>query len=1024
MNDWTRPVSKRTERIHVMLVRTAIPLLLLCLGSTPATAQQVVATFALRDFLKRDWQNELVMFPVSKDVFERDDLALIGPDEKPVTHQWAAADLATSERDSIAFLASVAEFGTSEYRLIRGNPARTTDLRIREGNESVTLENALTGVRIGGREALSNGPIAGIRLKSGRWVGGGQLDSPLVPKSCKTTVLSRGPVFADVLVSYEFPKFGFWRLRFRMIAGQPVVLVDEEFDMPEGSAYLLDLAKGFSPDELFYRDNQNTCRLVKTSSVAGETAFLLNPWPTWWNTIPEAHWAGFCRSDDLLMIGAREPSVWVEPDRTEWQTTIPFRKTDLVARFQLRGYRRQWMLAALSKAESVPEKEARVAPLPQQHLIKHGDLPLDRVKDYVFEWDDRKTSRPGLFLNRDELDRFRKRFKVDSDQLDKLRTTQIFPYRMEDHVSYFLATGDKELGQDIAVKAMELAQGAVDGFVKQDGLRNQGSCPHHRTRAMMWSAILADLAMSPGVLTPEERTRLKAQLAFLGYTMYSPTFHSPERGYRANPNMTTTARGMLGLIACSIHGHPEARNWAQLAIDEMDRELDQWCGPNGGWLEAPHYMTVSMDAIVSLALALRNTGFGEADWQYHPKLKNTMVWLAKISTPPDPRLDGDRHMPAIGNTYLGERTCLSGWAAFLFRNKDAQYSQQMQWMWKAHGMPRTLGIGGAYPGIQGYEQVVLDESMSVRAPAWGSEMFPDAGAVFRSHFPSDRETYLHYIQGPMHEHYDYDEGSFILWGKGSPLCEDFGYYGRAPAADHSRVDDGFVEELGNEGRIREFASGDGADYLRGERAGWNRQILFVKDDDPLGPTYFLIRDSVLSGREADWRVWIATDDAPPITQKPIRAAGRFEADLAVFFAEPTDVRPSTSQITRQAGASSFASRESTQRCLQVKMPPDQPLAAVLYPVMKDQPTPKMTALADGRVVKIESKYGTDYAMLALQNFRFELDGIQFYGKAGAVQIRPKGVRLSLPRRGRLSYRGTTVENRDGSARTISRRVGR
>jgi hypothetical protein len=63
-------------------------------------------------------------------------------------------------------------------------------------------------------------------------------------------------------------------------------------------------------------------------------------------------------------------------------------------------------------------------------------------------------------------------------------------------------------------------------------------------------------------------------------------------------------------------------------------------------------------------------------------------------------------------------------------------------------------------------------------------------------------------------------------------------------------------------------------------------------------------------------------------------------------------------------------------------------------------------------------------MLALQNFRFKADGIQFYGKAGAIQTRPKGVRLSLPRRGRLSYRGTTVENRDGAARTVSRRLAR
>ena len=266
--------------------------------------------------------------------------------------------------------------------------------------------------------------------------------------------------------------------------------------------------------------------------------------------------------------------------------------------------------------------------------------------------------------------------------------------------------------------------------------------------------------------------------------------------------MTTTARGMLGLVACCIPQHPQARDWAQIAIGEIQHELDTWCDANGGWLEAPHYMTVSMDSIVAVALALRGTGFSETEWAYHPKLKAALAWLAKISTPPDPRLNGDRHMPEIGNTYLGERTCLAGWAAWIWRDRDPAYARNMQWMWKAHGRPRTLGIGGAYPGLQGYASVVLDESIPAAAAAWTSELFPDTGAVLRAHFPGDRETYLHYIQGRMHQHYDYDEGSFILWGKGQPLCEDFGYYGRAPAADHSRVDDGFAEELGNEGQIQ------------------------------------------------------------------------------------------------------------------------------------------------------------------------------------------------------------------------------
>jgi hypothetical protein len=1005
-----------------MTARLIFTVLTWCALAAAQAADQPVATFSLTDHLNRTWEHELVFYPVADNVFGREDLALLGPDDKLVAHQWVPAEFAASGKPSVAFFADVPAFGGALYRLVRGTPARDTDLRLADSPNAVTIENSLTGIRLGGAAATSDGPVAGIRLASGRWVGGGALRVPDKPLRFAVRTLAQGPVFAESLVTYEFPNFCYWRLHVRVPAGEPLVLIDEEFLLPAGARYQLLLAKGWNPDEQFYRDNANRCQLAKIAAVPGEVAVQLKAWPTWWNPVPEAHWAAWCESsgDDLLALGCRDPGVWVEPGRTAWDTAVPVAKSPLAVDFQLQGFRRNWLLTTLKKSASLPGDETLVAPLPQQVLIRHGDVRLDDVKDLVLEWNDGGTPHPGLFLTPQELERVKRTVKVDPERLAALRTKPVFPYQMDEQVTYFLATGDVELGRNLARKACELVQQAVDGFVHQDRLRNQGSCPHHRTTTVMWSAILGDLALSPGILTPPERSRLKAQLAFLGYTLASPTFHSPERGYQANPNMTTTARGMLGLVACCLPQHPQARDWAQIAIEEIQRELETWCDDQGGWLEAPHYMTVSMDAIVSVALALRGKGFGDTEWAYHPRLKKAMAWLAKISTPPDPRLNGDRRMPEIGNTYLGERTCLPGWAAWIWRDRDPTYARNMQWMWLAQGKPQTLGIGGAYPGLQGYAMVILDETLPAAPPAWNSELFPDTGAVLRAHFPSERETYLHYIQGRMHQHYDYDEGSFILWGKGQPLCEDFGYYGRAPAADHSRVDDGFIEQLGNEGQIREFAAG-AVDYLRGERAGWHRQILFVKDEDPLGPNYFVVRDSVLSGREADWRVWIAADEPLDVDTNPVRATGRFAADLVVFFAEGPDGKRASEQITRRSGASGFSSQESTQRSLHVKMPPDQPVTAVLYPVMKDQPTPQFTLLAGGRAVRIASSYGTDYVWLGLEGFPFSAEGLDVQGKAGAVQVRPAGTRISLPRRGRVAFQGKTLENKTGGAATVSQK---
>lgn len=1005
--------------------------LLLCIACLPfgrTQAQNPVATFTIRDHLKRHWQRDLVFFPVPASVFQRDDLVLLGPDNSPTLYQWAPSDRSPGEEPCIAFRADVTEGSQASYRLVAGDPVRKSDLSIRKTADSVTVTNDALGITLGGAKAATVGPIAAIALPGGKSVVSGELHCDDKPQDVAVQVLASGPVFVDAVVEYDFPDYRFWRFRIRVISGEPAILIDEQFNLPEGAKYVLNLADGWKPDQLFYRDNGNRCRLTRVASVSADPIFHLQAWPFWWGEELQSNWVTLCgvREADCLTLAAREPGDWVTPGRTEWETAVTLDK-ELRACFQLQGFERKWMLVAQAKSAVVREEQLDqlATPSPQEYLIRHGDFPLDLIKDYALEWDDCKTARPRLFTTQDELTRFRKRFHADAAKLEELRKKPVFGYSMDDHVAYYLATGDETLARRLYEFSLNELQTTIDGYVGQQRLRNPGSCPHHRNRGVFWGAIAADLAMSSDSLTADERDRLKAQLAFLAYTLERPLIISPERGYHANPNMTTMARAMLGIIACTIPNHPMAADWAQMAIAEMEHELTEWSGPNGGWLEAPHYATASLDMIISLALALRGTGFSETEWQFHPRLRAAVGWLAKISTPPDSRLDDCRHMPAIGNTYLGEPTCLPGWMATIWQEKDPAFSRQMQWMWKAQGMRRTPGIGGAYPGLQGYNHVMLDEQLRDEAPPYGSELFPAAGAVFRSHFPSDRETYLHYIQGAMHQHYDFDEGSFVFWGKGSPLCEDFGYYGRAPAADHSRIDDGFYEALGVEGKIQEFASGDGVDYLRGERSGWHRQILFVKDGDSLGPNYALIRDAVLNGRDFDWRIWIATDDPINTDTNPIRAKGRFGVDLVVYFLAPDPRQISSEEATRTAGTAGWGhdNRSSTQRSLAMnKVAAGQPVCVVLYPVQADQPSPRFSTLADGRGVKIETSFGTDYAMLGLEQFAFAGDGIRFSGKAGVIQLRSDGSRLSLPRRGTIVCRDQQLDARSDSDRTATRTI--
>ena len=103
------------------------------------------------------------------------------------------------------------------------------------------VANDKTGIRLYTKsEAWQRGPIAGVKLVSGKWIGSGELKWPAAPPDFQTTVQTDGPVFADVESTYKSSNGDFWKLRFRVIAGEPVILVDEEFSGPADAYYQFD----------------------------------------------------------------------------------------------------------------------------------------------------------------------------------------------------------------------------------------------------------------------------------------------------------------------------------------------------------------------------------------------------------------------------------------------------------------------------------------------------------------------------------------------------------------------------------------------------------------------------------------------------------------------------------------------------------------------------------------------------------------------------------------------------------------
>jgi hypothetical protein len=984
------------------------------------------ADFTLRDDLGHQWRNELVTFPLTDAqlAHAKAGHALAGADGVPLPYQ-----LTPKTPPKLAVLVNVEPFAATELSFTNTPAKAASDLRVEETADAIRVTNDVFGVAIAKSLADGAGPIAAVKLPSGAWIGGSRLagGSPVTAYTAK--IITGGPACVVVACHVEFGAAGAWDLTLRLMAHEPVAVVEEKVAVTGAPpVFSLVLDRGWAPDSLFYRRGLQEVgkatgfvETAKLSVADGQPLFVFEPWVHWQNRIRQGNWFALYGegSPDMLMVGGYRADLWVdlqqpEDTRNPFQMTLARADGELRLPFLLKRGTRCWLLGAPEKAASLAalqEKNLMRAPLPQQVLIKHGNFPLDTVKDYVLRWPGDHTNYPRLFITKPEM----ARLKAQADPaaiaktLDYYRNNPLYFHTMEDPIRAFLVTGDAQLGKKLIDFAATSMQGSADLFLKQDGILSYGCAPHGQQQ-ITHSLLLADAVLGSPLLTDDQRAHLLAQAAFIAYAVDRPDYWSPERGMGGFPNMTTFVYSYKATAACLASSHPKAKAWGQNAMTELRRQLEEWSDDNGGWIEAPSYAMGAYDMIFAAFIMGKNAGF--CDDVYLPKVRKIIEWFAKTLTPPDSRINGFRHHHPVGNTYLYELTSEFGTMAYLWKDKDPVFASQMQWLHAQSGKYWQPGIGGAFPAIVGYRGMLMDPAIKETPPAYGSDFFPKTGAILRTGFPTDRETQMHVIMGEHDSHYDYDSGSITLWGKGRVLADDFGYYGRAPVHDHSKVETPLSSLLMLPTAFR--ATPD-VDYLAGKADAWARQIVLLKDPDPLRPNYFVLADTLGVTSPATWRLWCATDAVTPNPHGAL-VAGKEDVDLDVVFTQPAAPVLTTETITRTAGSGmnpklQWGPMASTQTGLIAAMPLVKGFTAVLYPRLKTEKPPVVTPLADGKGARIDTPAGTDYVFLNAQPFTYHEGDIAFTGTAGVVRLRAgKAPVLWLDGGGSISAAGKTLKS--------------
>ncbi len=966
-----------------------------------ATASCADVTFTLKDYLHHQWRDELVTYRVEK-AQAPNPARLMGPDGQLVPVQ--IRDL--GQEVEVAFIVrDLPADGEVTYTLTAGAAiGRPLTQSLREGllldagKVAALVPGPGDEKPVGKTLADMPAPLLGVRSANGRWLGSGQLVGDLPVKSRRTTLVASGPVYAEARTDYEL-EGGTYSMTVRVIAGQPAVLVSEEFDMPAAAVekcyFQYSLKEGFDPTRLAVQGRLWRQRVdQKNTAVGTDYALEFNAdrrevncigYVCWWPETVRLMTLHASPTGQALSFFPRRIGEWRNPMGSYLETRADGRlylslplyvkqawNTDgmdmesphytgrLEEGWPKTALRRQWAFTLGAEGEVLPAT-GRSALAPQ--VIKYSDLPLDKIKDWIFQWDSEGVKYPRLYVDPDKLVETRVRAQQIPGWDQGLRT---YPSRP---LTYVL-TGDPEVGDELlhATAPEENSSwyataGAIPGlrFYVANILDNWGyvgfASPNNASP--MTELVRFDAAMAVEEATEAEKAEMQELIAFVAQMVYDPDWHAVGTGWHlGNPNMPPRQEHHLAVASRALPTHPLAQAWAERGAAEQKRLLDTMVKPSGAWRECPHYqfeaaMYPMMQAAVPLKLA------GTYDVFADPRLKKTMRYLMNVITPPDPRFKSGvqklRTLPAFGNGSW-EFMPLPGWIASFAAEEDPEFSQEMMWAWEAQGNQSWYQMS----------QLALDPTLAMKQPELKSALFEGFGAVLRSGFPSEDETWMAFKHGSCIEHYNYgDQGSFMLFAKGAPLVLHFGsqytpyfqgsWYFNKACFNHRPITPADGEafktiqsfdldpanySLGTEAwedkdlssylmDNRGFFSGKLADYARGEQVQktqgvvgkdpthalppntalavvpipetrWNRRIALLKDADPLAPNYFVIRDDLI-GQGNFPGEWNIWTLAQDVQFNGNRAlvTSKYGVMMDVFMAEPLQPQWSTRQATNE-----------------------------------------------------------------------------------------------------------------------------
>jgi hypothetical protein len=437
-------------------------------------------------------------------------------------------------------------------------------------------------------------------------------------------------------------------------------------------------------------------------------------------------------------------------------------KPDVVLRAPLNLGHREWLVATLRNPGVVTE--ARDLTVVGQMSRKYGALPLDKVKDWVLEWPQKKGY-PRMFVEPGNLASLRERIRAVPAMEKAVRTIN-WP------VERWLL-GDE---QSAAEAVRWLYPGAMAPRMQQAlqwPVIGERIGYHKFPKDVIDSTLhQGDVTLAWDKMPAETRRDFLRCLAFLEYVLWDPEFlPSREAGFSlGGDDLWANIRAARVFAAALLSDHPMAETWLRDSARYFQAHVEKWFGRDGSPFFTPGYMPApwggSLDGfpLVPALLALDRSGVVGDAKDLYPNFHRYARFLVDMMPPKDVRF-GQRILPTIG--VVGwQGSAIPGEIAALFRKSDPDLAGELLWTWQTSGSSLLTTLSAYWVDVGG---------ITGKPAALHSVSYPGYGAFLRNGAGTDQESYLAVRFGDFTGPPQHNDGGSLLWyARGAPLAMDWG----------------------------------------------------------------------------------------------------------------------------------------------------------------------------------------------------------------------------------------------------------